>query len=339
MSKQELEQEVEGSIHDDIRAAMSEAETAGDVVESTADTQATSNRDENGRFKPKNIPDKQVEAQESTVEPVAEEQGRWTPERPPSSWKPAARELWAGLPLEARQEITRREEDALRGAQRLQEQFAPLREIQQHMEPLLKELQSIGVSPQQHIDNVMATERVLRTADLPRKFDALLSVADQYGIPLREIINRSVGQEVLQSPNQQQMAVPPELQRELAEIRQWRDQQEQSVVNNEVAAFGGQQEFFHDVRLHMADLIEKGVAKDLPSAYEMATWANPEIRSILIERQTRGASGTRVQDRQARAASANIRPSSTVHVDVDDGAEDSLADTVRKAWNSSQGRV
>lgn len=335
------EQDKGDSIHDDIRAAMSEAADAAPVVEEAAQvTESLSNRDENGRFKPKNTsPDAVAAVSEQVTETPAQDEHKWSPERPPSSWKPATRELWGNLPLEVRQEITRREEDALRGATRLQEQFAPLREIQQHMEPIIRELQGLGVSPQQHIDNVMATERRLRTADLPTKFDALLGIADQYGIPLREIVNRSVGQEVLRNPQQQQVQIPQELQREIQQIKQWQEQQEQSYVNNEVAQFGGQQEFFNDVRLHMADLIEKGVASDLNQAYEMATWANPEIRGILIERQARGTTNQQVQTRQARAASASIKPSGSVHVEIDDGAEDSIADTVRKAWSSSQGRV
>ena len=339
MSK--LEQEPESIIHDDIRAAMSEAAEAAPVVDDpTQGAESLSNRDENGRFKPKNTP---ADAVAAVSEPVtaapAQEENRWSPERPPSSWKPATRELWGNLPLEVRQEITRREEDALRGASRLQEQFAPLREIQQHMEPIVKELQQLGVSPAQHIDTVMATERRLRTSDLPSKFEALLGIADTYGIPLREIVNRSVGQEVLRSPNQQQMQIPQELQREIQGIKQWQEQQEQAYVNNEVSQFGGQQEFFQDVRLHMADLIEKGVAADLNQAYEMATWANPEIRGIMIDRQARGSTSQQVQTRQARASSANIKPSGRVHVDIDDGAEDSIADTVRKEWSRSQGRV
>jgi hypothetical protein len=185
----------------------------------------------------------------------------------------------------------------------------------------------------------MNTERVLRTADLPTKFEALLGVADTYGIPLREIINRSVGQEVLQTPRQQQMQIPPEFQREIQEIKQWRNQQEQQVVNNEVGGFGAQNEFFEDVRFQMADLLEAGVAKNLAQAYEMATWSNPDVRGVLVERQARGSASSAVAQRQVRAASASVRSPNTVHVAVDDDGDDSIADTVRKAFSSSQGRL
>lgn len=327
----------EESLHDVVRGALEES--AGDEVVTTpeADT-ALSDRDENGRFKPKAVAEKATDPNaQGAGEPVAGEEPpgerKWTPERPPSSWKPKAREQWSALPLEVREEITRREEDAMNGSRKLQEQFAPLRELQQHMTPLVRELQSIGVNPQQHLDTVMTTERVLRTADLPTKFEALLGIADTYGIPLRQIINKSVGQEVLQAPQRAQ--VPDEIRQELQEIRNWREQQEQGYVNNEVASFGSNQEFFNDVRFHMADLIERGIATDLQSAYDQAVWMNPEIRSILIDRQSKPATPS-VQARQARAAGASIRPAGGIAVPLDDSGEESLGDTIRKAMNASQ---
>jgi hypothetical protein len=323
----------EESLHDVVRGAMED--TAGEVSdEVTQGPAATSSRDENGRFQPKNVSEAATApVTEGAGEPAAVEGGRWTPERPPSSWKPKAREHWNSLPLEIREEITRREEDAMNGSRRLQEQFAPLKELQQHMTPIVQELQRIGVSPQQHIDAVMTTERVLRTADLPTKFEALLGIADQYGIPLRQIINKSVGQEVLQSPARTQ--IPDEIRQELQEIRSWREQQEQSIVNNDVASFGSQQEFFHDVRHTMADLIERGIAADLQSAYDQAVWMNPEIRGILVARQARPSQPT-VQSRQTRAAGASIRPTGSISVPADDDGEESLGDTIRKAMNSAQ---
>ncbi len=334
MTTETEEQSIQDVVREAAEAEASKVDSVEATVEETTnaeDTETVSNRDENGRFKPKET---------ATNEPAAQttetEQNTWSPERPPSSWTPKAREKWADLPLEIRQEITRREENAFSGARKLQEQYAPVRQFVEHFDPIFKDLGSAGINPQQHIATVLGTERVLRTADLPTRFDALLGIADQYSIPLRDIINQSVGQQVLRSPQQAQ--IPDSIARELGEIRQWRNQQEQAVVNSEVASFGQGQEFFNDVRHHMADLIERGVCPDLQTAYETATWSNPEIRSILIDRQTKGTVTAQVATRQSKAVGTGIKPSNTVEVDHDN-SDDTIADTVRKAWTQSNGRI
>jgi len=329
------------SIQDIVREAAATEESAAINANTSTDTDSTestetvSTRDENGKFKSKTKADEPVT--DTTTGAAEQDQGTWSPERAPSSWTPKAREGWANLPIEIRQEITRREENATMGARKLQEQYAPVKQFVENFDPIFRELGSIGVDPQRHVASVMNTERVLRTAELPQKFDALLGIADQYGIPLRDIINQSVGQKVLQTPSQ--MQVPEEIRRELGEIRQWRDQQEQAIVNNEVSNFGQQQEFFNDVRYAMADLIERGVCQDLNQAYEIATWAHPEIRSVLIDRQVRGSSVGQVVNRQSKAVGASVKPSNTVNVDLDDDSNDSIGDTLRKAFTASTGRL
>jgi len=320
----------EVSTQDIVRAAFEESS------EEVTEDKAVSNRDESGRFKGKTA------EEPAPITEVPEElppgtQGKWSVDRPPSGWTPKARENWGALPLDIRQEIIRREENALVGVQKLQSEYAPLRELRQHMEPVLRELHSIGVNPSEHLDRVMNTERVLRTADLPTKFDALMSIADDYGIPLRDIINRSVGQEVLRSP-QQGAPIHPEIQRELAEIRGWREEQQQAMVANEVMGFGSQQEFFHDARYAMADLIERGLASSLQDAYEKAIWMIPDVRDVLMDRKTRGSAGSAVQNRQAKAVGTSVRPSGSLSVAVDDG-DDSISGELRKAFAAQTGRL
>jgi len=46
-----------------------------------------------------------------------------------------------------------------------------------------------------------------------------------------------------------------------------------------------------------------------------------------------------IVSRQARAVGASIKPSAAIDVDIDDGSEDSIADTLRKAFNAQTGRI
>ena len=184
----------------DIRSSMEEAVADTPVetpVLSEEDNQRA--RDAAGRF----VAAQKGEAVEEPVEAPLDGPVKLTTEKPPSSWTPAARELWKDLPDAAKHEIIRREQDAANRSHILQEQYAPAEQVLQGLGSVLQEARNFGVDGVGYIRQTMETERILRTAEMPDKFQALLRVADTYGIPLREIVNQSVGQEVLKSPAQQ----------------------------------------------------------------------------------------------------------------------------------------
>lgn len=273
--------------------------------------------------------------EEKKPEPILKE------DKAPQSWSPAAREKWSQIPDDLRKEIIRREEAAAVGVRQLNERFAPAVKFVESLGPILQEARDSGVDPTGYISSVMQTERALRTADTKGKFNVLLSLADQYGVPLREIINASVGQEVLQRGAQpgQQMTLPPELVRELEESRRWRQEQEGSRVQSEIASFSSGKEFFEDVRGQMADLLQSGVASDLNDAYDKACWADPNIRKVLIGRERQGQQRTEITERQAAAGLVNIPSQGALNVKTGN-EEESLEDSIRAAFRtSSTGRI
>lgn len=327
------------SIHETIAASLvAEDDVSTDDVGTEQET--VSNRDESGRFKAKEsaVAEKAPTDVAAASDTSTEQQSTWTQDKPPSSWTPAAREKWSDIPPELRQEIIRREEASVVGIRKMQESIAPAKEFLDSMNPYVQEAQSLGVDFRQHVSGVLNTERVLRTASLPDKFNALIGIADQYGIPLRDIINQSVGQQVLQAPQQQQAAIPPEFQQQMQEMRQWKDQLETAQVEQQVGSFGNDKEFFNDVRPLMADLIEKGMATDLNSAYDQACWMNAGVREVMLARQAAGKQQSAVANRQVAAASASVKPGGKVAVRVDDESDD-IADIVRGAFAASGGRI
>ena len=274
--------------------------------------------------------------EEKKPEPLLKE------DKAPQSWSPAAREKWNQIPDDLRKEIIRREEAAAVGVRQLNERFAPAVKFVESLGPILQEARNAGIEPTGYISSVMQTEHALRTADTKGKFNVLLSLADQYGVPLREIINASVGQEVLQKgaqPGQQQMALPPELVQELEENRRWRREQEGSRVQSEIVSFSNGKEFFEDVRGQMADLLQSGVAEDLNDAYDKACWADPNIRKVLIERERQGQQRTDISQRQQAAGLVNIPSQGAINVKTGN-EEESLEDSIRAAFRtSSTGRI
>lgn len=333
----------ETTVQDDVRAAMAGLgeEDKGGSPATEEGGEPSSDRDEMGRFKPRS--DATKKEPETTDKEDASKiidkapTGSWQQDKPPQSWTPAAREKWASIPEDLRREIIRREEAAVMGVRRLQEQYQPIEGFYKNLEPYVQEARQFGVAPEQYIANVMHTERVLRTADLPSKFNALMGIADQYGIPLREIINQSVGEEVLKSPRQQQATLPPEFRQEIEELRSWRQSMEMDRAVSTVNSFSNGKEFFEDVRGIMADLVERGICDSLEDAYDRAVWMNPDTRKVMLDRQQRPAQDT-VADRQL-AAKGVVKPKGTVKVQVEDDGEDDLQATIRKAMKKGTGRV
>jgi hypothetical protein len=211
----------------------------------------------------------------------------------------------------------------------------------QQLSPIFAEAQAVGVAPAQYIHALANTERLLRTADIPTKFQEILRLADQYGIPLRDVINESVGQKVLPAAGaNNQQYIPPAVQQELQEMRQWRAQFENNNVNTEIAQFAVGKEFFGDVRTKMAGLIESGSAKTLQEAYDDACWATASVRDVLLARQGKQKGDEDLKNRQSAAAGASVKPGGSVDVKVTDDENDDLADTIRKEYaRAATGRV
>lgn len=342
---------VESTLQDDLRAAMSESQPAQEAaIEQTAEETSSareelirsgvikpaSDRDEHGRFKGRESSTEKTVAVEGEIDPEkvleqgAATAGKWTPERAPTTWGPKAREQWASLPLDIRQEIIRREEAAVNGVRNLKEQYTPVNQFYKTLEPFVLEAKKGGAIPEQYIANVMNTERVLRTADVPTKFNALLQIADQYGIPLRDVINKSVGQEVLKTPQQPSAQLPPQVMQELQSLQQWRQHMEGMQVTQTMEQFAADpsHEFFEDVRQTMADLLEYGQASNLKDAYDKAVWMMPEVREVMVSRMQGKRVADGVAGRQLAAASASVRSPGKVTVD-DEQDSDDIYSTVR----------
>lgn len=327
-------------LYDDVRAAMAEVSTTEE--QSTEETPSSRERGEDGKFKAKadeveaaaKLEPKTEEKAPITEEPKKEPERLLTEDKAPRGWSPEAREKWGTIPEDLRQEILRREEASAVGVRQLQEKYAPMEGFVGKLGDFLAEAQQNNVDPSVYIPSVLATERGLRTGGVPERFNVLLKIADDYGIPLRDIINESVGQKVLGPAAPQTAAtIPPEVQRELQEMRAWRESQQQSTVTQEIERFSKDKEFFADVQQAMASLLDAGTANTLEEAYDAACWANPSIRNVLLSRQG-------VAQQQKVAEGAGVRPAGALPADNGFSDDDDLADTVRKAFSQgATGRV
>lgn len=313
----------EDTLHDEITALWTEASK-----ESTETAEVVKTDDKVSSLESEKTDVKQTEsapeaekpkADDHVSDPVKEEVTKeentdplLSQDRAPSGWAPKARERWNEIPEDLRSEILRREEASAKGVRQLQEEVAPMRGFVNTLAPFIQEAASNAMDPAQYIGSVMVTERVLRTGNIDQKFEALLSIADTYKIPLREIINKSAGEEILKAPVQQYQ-LPREIQQELEESRRWRQQQSSQASSNEISQFAKNNEFFEDVREDMAALLEAGRATDLKSAYEAAIWANPQTREVLLARKGGEDKKKDLTEAQKRAAAAGSKSNESLN--------------------------
>lgn len=346
------------SLRDEIASAFASDNAKTDDISNEAVVDKLQERDESGRFagkkdepeskadeaadKPDVAKDPEVSKEPDTAESAGEGEGSATEvklneSKAPSSWSPKVREKWAELPEEVRSEIIRREEASVNGVRKLQDEYAPIQRFVESISPFIQEASQLGQDPAGYISNVMAAERQLRNPDQEARFRALLNIADQYGIPLRQIINVSAGRELLRQPQVKELH--PAVQQELESMRQWREKQEATRIETHINEFKAGKEFFDDVRDSMADLMDSGMATSLEDAYEKACRLNPEVFQVITDRKRAETGGEELKKRQAAAAGASVKSSGQADVQVETDDEDSIGDTVRKAMREASGRV
>ena len=309
-------------------------------------------RDEEGKKEPEKPADEpkkeEVKAEEAPDVPAKEEQPK--PEegvkldenRAPSSWSAKVREHWKDLPQEVRQEVLRREEAHANGVRKLQEEFQPVKQFTESLGGVIQEAANVGLPPVQFIHNMARAEYSLRNGSPEQRMEALFSLADQYGLPLRQFVNVPQGQQ----PSQQAQAIPPQIQQELEASRQFRQQYEQQTraqqeqtIQRQVQDFAKENEFFEDVRELMADLMDANPSRTLKDAYEQAIWAHPEVRQVLLQRQQQEASNQQGRQRRAAAAGVSVPDGNPVNQPTADEGDD-LEATIRAAMKASTtGRI
>lgn len=336
-------------LHDEIRQAMEAAAAAEAPATDQPGVDDTGSDDDDESAAPaaseteKSVEQEVAEATKPKAEEAPDVPAKDEPKdgvkldekRAPSSWSAKVREKWGELPEEVRAEVLRREESHVNGVRKLQEEFQPIKQFTEQLGGVIQEASQLGVAPVQYIHSLAAAERALRTGAPEQRFEALMNLADQYGLPLRQYLNLPAGQ---QSAAPQQPAIPPQIQQELEASRQFRQQYEQTTLQRQVEEFATKNEFFEDVRGIMADLMDAGVAKDLQDAYDRAVWSHPEVREVLLQRQGQQAVSQQQKQRRAAAAGAAVKTGNS-DVAAPPPEDDSIEGAIRAALIQGTGRV
>lgn len=269
--------------------------------------------------------------------------------RAPSTWKPTARAEWEKLPPAVRTEIHRRETDFLNGQSQLLPDAKFGKSVTEIMAPYKMLIEAEGGTYEGAIADMMKTAAMLRMGTPQQKQQLFLQTAAQFGVDLR-------GFQAQPGQQPQQTFQDPRVDQLLAQLNQERQQtaqREQQSLEGTVTTWMNENDaqgkpvrpYLGDVMTEMSVLVPQirtqspSLSHDqvLQQAYERATWGNPEIRALLLQQQTQGASQTRSAENQnrvreaKRAASVNVPRRASLPTPGKPGTlEDTIANTARE---------
>ena len=308
-------------------------------------------RDEKGRFAPKDAAaeaspkGEPAQAATAEVQTPAVDPATVQPVEPPARWTAEDKAKFAAWPRDVQEAVADRYKAIEADYTRKTQEAA---EIRRTAEPLLTALKPfenylsqlgpvLGKQPPQLIADLLGVEYRLRTGNAVERYQALASIAGQYGVDLAALARGEVAEP---NPEMQQM------RQELAEQRQWRSQFEQQVQQQQAEQTlifiksqtdakdeAGRPKYphFERVRGVMAHILETGQALSFDEAYHKAVEPiNAAIAEELKARQTQAdtqrAASLAKADKAAPVRSSGSQPGgATKGKDLDSIISESIA--------------
>lgn len=211
-------------------------------------------------------------------------------------------ERWANQWREFQGYQTRKEQEAAA----YRRQFEPIEDV---LRPHIPNWQRQGIDVKQGLGRLLYWDQQL--SQDPQS--ALIQLAQAYNVDLGQAL-------------QEQPYVAPEVQRVeqgLAQVAQYlhaqqlqQAQQQQTRLVDEIQAFADARDeagnpkapYFNELYDQMVQIVQAGMAKDLPGAYEKAVLLNPTVRQrIEADRAARDATARAAAAKKAATASTTVR--------------------------------
>ena len=260
-------------------------------------------------------------------------------EKPPVGWSPKNREHWATLPNELKEQISKREREVNEVLQNSANARRHEDAFKQTVEPYRALMVAQGVdNPFVAIDGLMKTAATLQMGNQQQKAHRIAELIHHYGVDINALDSVLAGEQV---PTQQQdpnAAIQEAVNRALAPFTQ-QQQQESQRQEYEMRQRVGQniqkvadREFFDDLRLDMADIMEmaskRGQVVTLEQAYDRAAALHPEISGVITSRRNSG----NLAGKKMAGSSINGRRGGKVEAVKDL----SLHDTLSTLWDGGE---
>lgn len=328
----------------DIRTAMTPEEEkepldeADEIVDLEGETKEDRPRDENGKFAKKEVvdqPDKDIPPEDKTT-PVINKPRVEAPISMPATVKAK----WETLPEDVQQYWSNREADIHRMMTAPDGELRIGREMKEALTPYTPMFQHLGVAPKELVSDLMNKVHLLNTGSPDQKVQLLHHIAQQYGVDLSgtqpEPIDPKYQHLERQIQQLSQMANPQAIEERL-QTKLLNDK-----VSSEIEAFASNPKnvYYDQVKTHMGSLFKANQAKDLQDAYDQACWANPNIRSTMLEaKAAEDAQKRRLENEAKRKAGASVNGSPSGTPPAPKAPNQSIEDDIRSALREASGVI
>ena len=270
-------------------------------------------RDDGGRFAVK---------QEETVQAAPE------PRKPPSSWKKDYWDHWAKLDPNVQTYMEQRESEFSSGVSQYKQRADQAEPFYKAVQPFIPSLQQRGVSPDRWLADLGHVDQILSSGTPEQKADLITRMAAANGIDLQGLVSGQANPQfghIAQTVNG--------LQQKLQAFESQQQQAEQTRMQETIKSFSADKPHFEAVRGTMGQLLQSGVATDLPTAYDKAIRLHDDIW------QQHQASQAEAANRQAeiakkKAAASSPKSASPTGAQVAGNGKKGLRETLSEHFDS-----
>ena len=309
-----LEQAEEGTLEAPIEK---EIEVNDDPIE----VENEEKRDEKGRFTSKETTDNTAEEPELVAEASHDPEEK--PTRP-TTWKKEYVEIWdkmeKGEPLKKEdfskfaEYANQREAEYKRGVSAYKAEADNARQLTEAIGPFVPELQAQNIHPVAWINNLGRAHMTLTKAPYHEKVQMFHRLAQDYGIQLNQDSLQMPEQQYVDPYQQQLMQQLQATQQQVQQLSAIRDQEENARLTSEISRVSsdkGRFPHFEMVREDMAQLLERGLAQDLETAYAKAVRMNDEAYKLEQDKLLKSAGNQASKAQQvAKAKATAVSPRS-----------------------------
>jgi hypothetical protein len=319
-----LDQAEEGTLEAPIEK---EIEVNDDPIQaenaSEESSQESTERDEKGRFKAQESNTESDQGAES--EPMAEASDVPDEEvKRPTTWKKEYVEVWnkmqEGKPLDKAEFVkfaeyaNQREAEYKKGVSAYKAEADNARQLTEAIGQFAPELQAQNIHPVAWINNLGRAHMILSKAPYEQKVQLFHRLAQDYGIQLNQNAVQMPEQQYVDPYQQQLMQQLQATQQQVQQLSAIREQEENARLNQEISRVSSDRErfpHFEMVREDMAQLLERGLAQDLESAYAKAVRMNDEAYKLEQDRLLKSVSTQASKAQQvAKAKATAVSPRS-----------------------------
>jgi hypothetical protein len=320
-----LEQAEEGTLEAPVEK---EIEVNDDPIqaENAREEEESNDRDEKGRFKSKT---EETSSKDDTVEesePVAQVADDVQEEiKRPTTWKKEYVDVWekmkGGKPLNDQEfakfaeYANQREAEYKKGVSAYKGEADNARQLTEAIGQFAPELQAQGIHPVAWINNLGRAHMILSKAPYDQKLQMFHRLAQDYGIQLNQDSLQMPEQAYVDPYQQQLMQQLQATQQQVQQLSAIRDQEENARLASEINRVSSNKErfpHFEMVREDMAQLLERGLANDLETAYAKAVRMNDEAYKLEQDKLLKSAGNQASKAQQvAKAKATAVSPRSS----------------------------